>query len=192
MNTTYTKFRSPQDVATWYNNYELYFPSDNDEDTDFLYALNIYTASANTPINSHLRYNSPIDSSDYLYPYFTSMITKLPTYCIPDNIIVYRYISKGQLKEMCPSYPPKKNMIMQDKGFMSTTLIKKSIDSFRKHNSLSILLVISVPVGTKGTYVGNLKDMLTEYEVILAPNTKLHIDKKIPFINSYIWCSVVN
>lgn len=62
---------------------------------------------------------------------FQKMVDKLPTYHIPDNIIVYRYISKGLLKEMCPSYPPKKGMLLTDKGFMSTTLVRESITNYR-------------------------------------------------------------
>lgn len=120
------------------------------------------------------------------------MFEKLPTYQIPDNIIVYRYINIGLLKEICPSYPPTKGMIIQDKGFMSTTLIRKSVNSYRAGRNQNILLVISVPSGTKGTYVGHLKDALSEYEVILAPNTKLRIDKKSLFCNNYFECTVVN
>lgn len=192
MSTKYTEFHSPKDTKLWYKKYKDFFPSVKDEDKDFLYALDMYTASANPVFNNHLRHNEPLETSDFYYPYITSMVTKLPTYTIPDNIIVYRYISKGLLKEMCPSYPPKKNMIMQDKGFMSTTLIRNSVNSYRDNRSQNILLVISVPTGTKGTYVGELPNMLTEYEVILAPNTKLRIDNKTPLFNLCFRCTVVN
>ena len=122
---------------------------------------------------------------------FQRMIDKLPTYHIPNNIIVYRYISKGLLKEMCPSYPPKTGMIIQDKGFMSTTLIKESVNSYRSGHDQNILLVISIPTGTKGTYVGHLKNTLSEYEVILAPNTQLSINYKFPFCNCYFRCTAI-
>ena len=190
MKTQYREFHSSDEIRPWYVKYQSYFPSDNDTDKDFLQAINLYTASANPFFNNHLRYNTVLDPDDFIYPYVAKMIEKLPTYHIPDNIIVYRYISKGLLKEMCPSYPPKKGMIMEDKGFMSTTLIRKSVNSYRDERVQNILLVISVPINTKGTYVGHLKNTLSEYEVILVPNTKLCIDAKC--FNRFFWCTIVN
>lgn len=192
MKTLYKKFYSPNEVNTWFDNLKSSFPSDSDVDKIFLKALEYYTASANPIFNNHLRYNTVLDTDGFIYPYVTKMIKKLPTYQIPDNIVVYRYISKGLLKEMCPTYPPKKGMIMEDKGFMSTTLIRESVNPYRNGHNQNILLVISVPSGTKGTYVGHLKNTLPEYEVILAPNTKLRIDYKSPFVNKYFFCTVVN
>lgn len=190
MQNQYTKFKISDEVDLWYEKYKSYFPSDNDSDKDFLEALNMYTGLGNHIFNNHLRYNIELDP--FYQKYFTKMFDKLPTYHIPDNIIVYRYISKGLLKTMCPTYPPKTGMIIHDKGFMSTTLIRKSVNSYRSGRKQNILLVISVPSGTKGIYVGHLKDVLSEYEVILAPNTQLHIDHKIPFCNQYFECTVVN
>ena len=193
MQTQYTKFKSSDDVDLWYKAYKSYFPSDNDNDKDFLKAINFYTGSANTLVNRALRYDITMLDGDYMQSIFQRMIDKLPTYHIPNNIIVYRYISKGLLKEMCPSSPPKTGMIMHDKGFMSTTLIRKSMDEHRQSDlSLKILLEIYVPTGTSGTYVGHMKNMLGEYEVILAPNTQLCIDYKFPFCNRYFHCTVVN
>lgn len=192
MKTHYKEFHFPDETHSWYIKYKSHFPSDNDNDKEFLQAINYYTASANPLFNNLLRYNAKLESDDFIYPYIIKMIDKLPTYQIPDNIVVYRYISKGLLKEMCLSYPPKKGMIITDNGFMSTTLIRESVNSYRDGRNQHILLVIYVPSGTKGTYVGHLKDTLTEYEVILAPNTKLHIDNKFPFLNCYFECTVVN
>lgn len=191
MKNLYTKFISPNDVDLWYEKYKSSFPSDNKTDNEFLEALDLYTASVNHILNGYLRYDIELD--DFYQQLLIQMVKKLPTYQIPDNIVVYRYISKGLLKEMCPSYPPKRGMLLTDKGFMSTTLIRKSINNHRQADtSLKILLEISVSAGTKGTYVGHLKNMLPEYEVILAPNTKLRIDYKFPFVNKYFHCTVVN
>lgn len=192
MKTKYKKFHFPDEIYSWYIKYKSYFPSDNDNDKEFLQAINYYTASANPLFNNLLRYNTKLDSDNFIYPYIIKMINKLSTYQIPDNIVVYRYISKGLLKEMCPSYPPRTGMVIHDKGFMSTTLIRESVNSYRDGRNQNILLVIYVPSGTKGTYVGHLKDTLTEYEVILAPNTKLHIDNRFPFFNCYFECTIVN
>lgn len=193
MKKQFTMFRSPNDVNLWYEKYKSYFPSDNDADTDFLKALYYFTGNANILVNRALRYDMSILEGDIMQSIFQRLIDKIPTYHIPNNIIVYRYISKGLLKEMCPPYPPRTGMIIHDKGFMSTTLIRESLDTHRQSDlSLKILLEISVPAGTSGTYVGHLKNMLSEYEVILAPNTQLHIDYKFPFCNRHFYCTVVN
>lgn len=193
MKTTFKKFICEKDVDNWVNTYKNYFPSNNDTDKDFLSAIHYYTGNANTILNNALRYDMSILEGNCMQSIFQRMIDKLPTYQIPDNIVVYRYISKGLLKEMCPSYPPKRRMIITDKGFMSTTLIRESIDNHRQSDTtLKILLEISVPAGTKGIYVGHLENTLSEYEVILVPNTKLRIDYKSLFMNKYFQCTVVN
>ena len=197
MNKQFKEFHSPSEVNVWFDKFKSYFPSDNDTDKDFLQAINLYTGHGNRIFNNYLRHKAELnlesENNNFIYSYITKMIEQLPTYQIPDNIIVYLYINKGILKEICPSYPPKKEIIMQDKGFTSTTLIRESVNDYRRtHHSLNILLEISVPAGTKGIYVGHLKDTLSEYEVILAPNTKLRIDNRIPFFNNYFQCTVVN
>lgn len=192
MKTQYKKFDSTDQVDEWYHLYNDFFPSDNNKDTDFLNALNCYTGNANTPINRYLRSNMNIQELDYIYDIYQEISVKFANYQIPDNVVVYRYISNSLLKFMCPSYPPRKGMILQDKGFMSTTLIKNSIRDFRSsHYGLNILLEISIPAGTNGIYVGHLESTLPEYEIILAPNTKLRIDSKIPFCNCHFKCTVV-
>lgn len=191
--SNYKKFYTKEDIDSWYIKFYSAFPHDNDTDKDFLEAIRYYTASANTFVNNALRYDMTILDGDYMQPIFQKMINKLPTYHIPDNIIVYRYIYKGLLKQLCPSYPPRIGMIIQDKGFMSTTLIKEGIDDHKQSDTLlNILLEISVPAGTKGIYVGHLKNTPSEYEVILAPNTCLRVDYKVPFYNHYFRCTVIN
>lgn len=189
METKYKQFFKSDEAEKWAKQYKEFFPSDSDPDKEFLYALNIYTASVYVAFNNHLRREGSLLAPE-LCPSFRKLIEKIPTYHIPDNIVVYRYISRGLLKSMCPSYPPRKHMVIQDKAFLSTTLVRDSILPHRD-SSQNILLQISVSSGTAGTYVGFLKDTLREYEVILAPNTKLQIDVKF-FFNQHILCTVIN
>lgn len=195
MKTAFTQFNNPNDVTAWANQFESCFPSDSDNDKEFISAINYFTSNANVPINNFLRYNykDSIEPS-LIHNIYMQMISKFPTYQIPDNVVVFRYISHQLLKEMCPSFPPKKDMLISDKGFMSTTLLRSCLFDFRKarNNKLVILLVISIPKGTSGTYVGLLQDSLPEYEIILAPNTHLRIDSKLPFSNRCLWCTVIN
>ncbi|MBD5538210.1 MAG: hypothetical protein HDQ99_21715 [Lachnospiraceae bacterium] len=191
MSNQYKRFSSTNKADVWVKEYQSFFPSNSDNDKVFLQALDFYTASGNLIFNNYLRQYVSIEKNDYLYPYIMQMIKKLPNYEIPDNIIVYRYIKKALLKEMCKSYPPKRNAIIQDSGFMSTTLVRSSILQFKREKKLNILLIISVPKGTKGTYVGLLHNTLSEHEIILAQNTKLRIDAKLYFPRIY-YCTVCN
>lgn len=193
MKTQYKQFNTESQVDEWVNKFKSFFPSDDDEDKDFLEALSCYTGNANTPINRYLRSNKNLQEIDFFDNIYQKLLDNFANYQIPDNVIVYRYINKGLLKYMCPSYPPKRGMILLDKGFMSTTLLQRSITDFRySHPGLNVLLKISIPAGTKGLYVGHLKDSLSEYEIILAPDTKLRVDNKLPIFNSYFECTVVN
>lgn len=193
MKTQYKQFNTESQVDEWVNKFKSFFPSDDDEDKDFLEALYCYTGNANTPINRYLRSNKSLQEIDFFDNIYQKLLDNFANYQIPDNVIVYRYINKGLLKYMCPSYPPKRGMILLDKGFMSTTLLQRSINDFRySHPGLNVLLKISIPTGTKGLYVGHLNDSLPEYEIILAPDTKLRVDNKLPIFNSYIECTVVN
>lgn len=75
---------------------------------------------------------------------------------------------------------------------MSTTLVRTSISNYRLSNPhLNVLLEISVPAGTKGIYVGHLENTLSEYEAILAPNTKLRIDYNSLF-SKHLCCTVIS
>lgn len=191
MSKLYKEFHTTEEADAWVEKYKSCFPSDSDDDKIFLQAIDYYTASGNPIFNNHLRRYRPMEKDNYFYPYVSQMIKKLPTYQIPDNITVYRYINKQLLKDMCESYPPKRGSILLDKGFMSTTLIRNSIFNLRLEKKLNVLLIISIPKGTNGTYVGLLHDTLPEYEIILAPNTKLRIDRKSLF-NNYFECTVVS
>lgn len=193
MKTTYSQFNNPSEVISWANQFKSCFPSDSDSDKEFISAINYYTSDANVPINRFLRckHKDSIKAS-LIHNTYKQMVSKLPTYQIPDNVVVFRYISHQLLKEMCPSFPPKKDMIISDKGFMSTTLLRSYLFDFRKARNLDILLVISIPKGTRGTYVGLLQDSLHEYEIILVPDTHLRIDSKFPFSSRCLWCTVIN
>lgn len=191
MNVHFHKFETEAEAETWAYENRTLFPNDSNDDKMFLEALDFYTASANVPINNYLRYNICLDEDDPSVSYAQILKRKLHKYHIPDNIIVYRYISKELLDIMKQSDNLQIHGILHDKGFMSTTLIRKSVDAYRKERRQNILLIISVTAGTPGTCVINLKNTLREYEVILAQDTRLRVDFKIPFTNRWIWCTVV-
>lgn len=192
MGVKYKQFKMEKEVKQWVQEYSGYFPKLTDSDTDFLMALYFYTASENVPINRHLREdNTLLEVGDMAYYDLKSMLQKLPFYHIPDNVTVYRYINRGLLKQMCPNWPPHKGMIISDKGFMSTTLLRHGVDQYLEGRHSNVLLKISIPEGSRGTYVG-LTDTLHEHEIILVPNTKIRIDSFcLPFQKEYK-CTVIS
>ncbi len=192
MTTEYKIFKTTEEADAWVEKYKSIFPTDSDTDKLFLKAIEYYTASGFPLFNNHLRDHKHLEEDNYFYPYIAKMVEVLPKYHIPEDIIVYRYINKGLLKEMCKSCPLKRGSVIQDKGFMSTTLIRESVCQLRRDKKLNVLLLISIPKGTKGTYVDLLNDSLPEYEIILAPNTRLRVDCKFPFFNNYFECTVID
>lgn len=174
MNNHFRRFSSEEEVDLWIEKYKELFPKSTDSDKNFLDALYYYTASANAQINNHLRGLSYLDETCFIYPYMKQMIEKIPLYNIPENIVVYRYIRKRAMKYLC-DIPIRKGTLLCEKGFCSTSLLPHSADDHKEENTSYTYLVISVPAGAKGTYVG-LTDTLTEYEVLLAPNSLLRVD----------------
>lgn len=191
MSNKYKKFFFECTADKWLNLYRSEFPQKANTDETFWKALSIYTGSGNGPINQHLRCQNPIYKSDYLYPYLQSLLARLPEYHIPDNIVVYRFINSKHLKKMCPAWPPHKGMIISDKAFLSTTLLRHGVDSYKKGRGLDVTLIISIPCGTAGTYVGYAATSLHEFEILLPPEVKLHIDS---FCNGTkeIFCTVTD
>lgn len=177
---SYKHFYSKTEADLWINEYKTCFPSMEHSDKELLKALDYYTASANVPINNHLRFGNPIKKNDFCYTILNSLLSYIPKYKIPDSITAYRFIPISVWKYLC-SGNPHKNMTIIDPGFMSTTLLFHGVDNYKENRKCKIILEISIPIGTPGTYVG-LTNTLSEYEILLAPNTQLQIDSTcIPF-----------
>ena len=88
---------------------------------------------------------------------------------IPENIIVYRYISDNFVQELITN--SKKNKWTYDKGFLSTSLT----DSIAKdEESHEYLLEIYIKRGTIGAFVTSIADG-GELEILLYPNCGLRI-----------------
>lgn len=110
-----------------------------------------------------------------------------------NDIIVYRYIDKSLLNEMkkwCNIHFVKKNQIIFDKAFLSTTFTPEVVLDRGYAQNYKKILKIYVPKGTPCVYVDLISDM-HENEVIFCPNTKLQVISA-SILSKCIECIVVN
>lgn len=111
----------------------------------------------------------------------------------PDNIVVYRYVSKeilNHMKKWCNLNRIKKNCILVDNGFLSTTFTPQLIKDSSYAKKSKKIFKIYVPKGTPCVYVDLISDM-HENEVIFCPKLKLKVISA-PIFSKYIECIVVN
>lgn len=90
------------------------------------------------------------------------------------NTILYRGINDfedGTLS-IIESYRYCKNCFLEDKGFISTSLVEGLSYSDRKYN-----FIINAPPGTRGVYIDTITEKYTQQEYILAPGTILNVTK---------------
>jgi hypothetical protein len=133
--------------------------------------LRIYTGDDYEPINAHLRFGRTISSK--LTTAIQDMESAFQKITMKENVLLQRgsnwmpdeienAISSGNIDSV-------KGMVLQDKGYMST-----SIDATSNFSG-KYQLQIKAPQGTEGIYVGEFSEYKTEYEVILNKGTKLKI-----------------
>lgn len=125
---------------------------------------------------------------------FIDGINEIQKQHLPEDILVYRYVDTDLLKDMkkwSNIKLIKRNSILTDKGFFSTTL---SLDAVSNRNYATLKhhsrLYIYVPKGTPCVYVDLISDM-GENELLFAPNIKLKILSNCLF-GKYIECVVIN
>ncbi len=157
-----------------------------------------YTQGIYNFYNKILRY-SGIDKYDFEdsivnKEMFLDGIAEINKHSICENIIVHRYVDIDVLHDMKKWSNVKlirKNSILTDKGFFSTTLSLDSVDG-RDYATLSrhFLFNIYVPKGIPCVYVDLISDM-NENEILFAPNIKLKVLDSYWF-GRYIECVVVN
>lgn len=101
------------------------------------------------------------------------IISGLEKYSLPESILVFRGTSKKALGKYA-DLPPKQliGKVITEKGLMSTSLFP-----VRKFISLDdgLFMVIKVPKGTKGAYLGGLSNYPHEAEVLFPPGMRLII-----------------
>lgn len=153
-----------------------------------------YTQGIDYVFNRILRYSS-IDEYDFnnsglSKEMFRDSIAEINKRRLCENIVVYRYVSKNilfSMKKWSNVSFIRKNTILTDKGYFSTTLCLDSIKdrpyaTIKQHT----LFKIYVPQGMPCVYVDLVADM-GENELLFAPNIRL---KVIHNFGKYIECIV--
>ena len=180
----YLSFKTENEAVSWANKYfSDWLPGLIDKDirseNNIESAIKNYCGSSHVPVNRMLRSDrcNNIEYKEYLEG-IDILKNEINKYELQDNILVYRFVTSNFLKSLCNSKIPRKNQMITDKGFMSTSLLYSSMNNFRQHRKCDCVLAIRLPKGTKGVYTGFLSHSLKEFEFILAPNTTIKILKK--------------
>lgn len=184
----YREFKSAEESETWaWQHYAnlLGLPPE-----DELYKMiSSYTGSYYKAYNKLLRTCPPLDSIEFRkinfedYADLVEEIYKisrtLKNYSLPENITVYRFSHKKDIRKLCGKKIFCVGMEFSDKAFFSTTLVKDKLERFRKENRCDCLLKLYLPQGFPGAYVSFKQDWscLNEQEFLLPPNVKFRILK---------------
>lgn len=118
-------------------------------------------------INEYLRFDKKNDL--YIYMEMADILAILLSMAprIPENIVVYRLVCDEFINKLIENN--RKGIPLQEKGFISTSLIKDIIKSEECYSDHNNLLKIYVKKGTVGIYVNEVTRRAEE-EILLYPN----------------------
>ena len=123
-------------------------------------------------INKLLRSGS-ISDNKLLYKFFYILtLTLCSAPRIPEDIVVYRVIDKSFIEDMIRHNKLSMPTPIQEKGFMSTSLLKNIVNTYSEAVGEPHLLKIYVPQNTIGIYVNSITKRHEE-EILIAPNNYL-------------------
>lgn len=155
-----------------------------------------YTQGVHYFFNNIIR-NHNIDTHNFNGTGFTremfdDSVYEINSHPIPNDIVVYRFIHKHLIRHMLEwgnSKSLKRNSILLDKGFLSTTLSTEAVEN-RDYANLRerSLFTIYVPKGTPCVYVDLVSDM-HEQEMLFAPGIKLEVISKHMF-GKFVECII--
>lgn len=197
----YKELRNSDEATTWANTYFSDILA-LDENNSVFKSLYYYTGSMSRKWNAVLRRSPSIESSDfekYAGREFSSdgeqirrikeVNSILRQHTIPENIVVYRYTYRKDLRQLCSAKSLKKGLCFTDKGFVSTTLVRELLLPFAKKRRHNCLLKLYLPKGLQGAYVSppHSKTKLNEQEILLPPNTQFEIRK----IHRSLFCTTI-
>ncbi len=128
--------------------------------------IECYCGNTYREINEFLRLQ--YHSDKHLYDKMVDIL--IMTLCsapkIKDDIVVYRLVNDVFIKELIRNNKLPDSIPTQEKGFMSTSLLKDIVNVYSDGDSGLYLLKIYVPKGTVGVYV-NTVTRRDEEEILL-------------------------
>ena len=125
-------------------------------------------------INEFLRFGHDSDTKlyDKMSDILTMVLCSAPK--ISSNMVVYRVVNKYFIDEMIHKNKTSNPTPIQEKGFMSTSMLKNIVNNYGDASGEFCLLKIYVPKDTVGVYV-NAITKRDEEEILLAPNNYLSL-----------------
>ncbi len=203
MNIDYKSFKrfTPESAEAWgRKNYGNWLPKLQNQNyepqTPCEKFFRYYTQGVHNFFNKVTRFDN-IDTYDFSDSFFTKEmfddgVCEIGLHPVPNDIVVYRYISKTLIKKMLEwgnSKSLKRNSILLDKGFFSTTLSVEAVKNRDYANLMKrSLFTIYVPKGISCVYVDLVSDM-DEQEILFAPGIRLKVITKCMF-GKYVECII--
>lgn len=171
-NDGYKVFSSQQQALEWADkNYKTWsdtLPPKNKE------ALRIYSTNyGSETINETLR--GKISETTWAVEKINILTETLDKH-VPDNIIVYRGVTKEAFGELAKHIESKQydklvDQVISEKGFLSTSIFKDA--AFKER---PILVKAKIPKGSKGAYIGYVSEYSNELELLFNRNTSYIIN----------------
>lgn len=131
-----------------------------------------YCGNSYREINKLLRSGSISDNNLYDKMADILIMTLCSAPRIPEDIVVYRVIDKSFIEDMIRHNKLSRPTPIQEKGFMSTSLLKNIVNTYSEVVGEPHLLKIYVPQNTIGIYVNSITKR-DEEEILIAPNNYL-------------------
>lgn len=161
----YKKFDSPQHVCNWIT--KVYSQQTLDSfdlnKQSFCSPLTYYAGSMADLINSALRRGI----QEHPVYHYECLQSNLLRQQLPDNIITYRFVSIKELLYLW--FKTMFNKSYENPGFISTTLLPQYYTGQAKGGRIRI--TIYAQQGSHGMYITELKNAITEYEILFAHHT---------------------
>ena len=190
----YKEFTTPEEADAWGN--EIYKEWGDEiknfkilkkdsgmfEDSSWAYdPLELYCGWDYQHINNFLRKNDEDTLDVYKYRAVRLSETLLRAPRIKENIIVYRYVGNDYIEKLLQANKEFENHYYYEKGFTSTSLLKKIVSDAPDDASL---LKLYVDKGTVGAYIDTVVSR-AEYEILLQNNLHIRLCKK-PYFDKTI------
>lgn len=166
-------FKDMVSAHTWaFPKYERWIKSLSNEEYRALYR---YCAKEHKNINGVLKGTDSNNSNEVLMMIKTITNAIMRTE-VPQNVVVYRGSDKKSLGIENCELNELEGRIIEEKGFMSTSLVEKvAMKHVKKHDG-GILLKVKASKGAKAGYLGNISEYM-EAELLFNKNQKMIIEK---------------
>lgn len=175
----YIEFKSHEEAKAWgithYKNWSekykriMQMLQDVIKGSLYIAPLECYCGYSYQQVNNFLRYGMDTHNNTYreLSDILSMVLCSAPR--ISHDLVLYRVINDRFIDMLIEKNKQKLPTPIQEKGFMSTSLIKDIVNGNESYVSGKNLLKIFVPKDTIGVYV-NVVTSRNEEEILLFPN----------------------